>query len=187
MAVTLRPNAVTHPDAKVRFFGGNELLFLFIGPQLTLKKLCNGPHLTSKGSLVRSKERDTSRQGTTGMRTEGCEGTTTRTRAATPDSGRDLQRISNLDPIMAATLGHFERRTRDQRRTRGSVCGSRTSSRGAASLCARGCEGKMTKEEMEESLLPYVPKAYELYVLAALPLIPFLVLLVIFGPLLLED
>ena len=185
----MRPNAVTHPDAKVRFFGGNELLFLFIGPQLTLKKLCNGPHLTPglKGACCSFERKGHIAQGTTGMRTEGCEGTTTRTRAATPDSGRDLQRISNLDPIMAATLGHFERRTRDQRRTRGSVCGSRTSSRGAASLCARGCEGKMTKEEMEESLLPYVPKAYELYVLAALPMIPFILLLVIFGPLLLED
>ena len=95
--------------------------------------------------------------------------------------------LPDLDPIMAATLGHVERMARDQRRTRGSVCGSRTSSRGAASLCARGSKGKMTKEEMEESLLPYVPKAYELYVLAALPLIPFILLLVFLGPLLLED
>jgi len=39
----------------------------------------------------------------------------------------------------------------------------------------------------EERLLPYVPKAYEIYVLCALPMLPFLIMLCCLGPMLLAE
>ena len=94
-----------------------------------------------------------------------------------------------VDPVMLAALGHVEK-TLVQRSVRraGSICGSRASRGSCASRIAGLHSDKAAgKKEAEESILPYVPKAYELYVLAALPLIPFLLLLLFLGPLLLEE
>jgi len=96
--------------------------------------------------------------------------------------------LDGIDPILAATLSHVERMAREHARARPvSVCGSRTSSRGVAASHRGAAIGHLPQKEAEEGLLPYVPKAYELYVLAALPLVPFLILVLFLGPMLLED
>ena len=87
-------------------------------------------------------------------------------------SGGDATNSFHRDPVMAATLEHVERlalRTRP---------GSRASSPGSIAP---------KHKEAEESILPYVPKAYELYVLAALPLIPFVLLLLFLAPMLMDE
>jgi len=106
------------------------------------------------------------------------------------------------DPVLMASQQQMERMTAERTNLRcgGSahsvgVCsrstGSQTSCcsasrRRGASFHTKG--GDEVGEEIEEErLLPYVPKAYEIYVLCALPLLPFLLLLCLLGPLLVAD
>ena len=77
----------------------------------------------------------------------------------------------------------------------GGVCSRSTGSQ--TSCCSvsrrRGARfhangGDEVGEEIEEErLLPYASKAYEIYVLCALPLLPFLLLLCLLGPMLFAD
>ena len=91
-------------------------------------------------------------------------------------SGGDATNSFHRDPVMAATLEHVEKLALRTRRA-GST-GSRASSPGSIAP---------KHKEAEESILPYVPKAYELYVLTALPLIPFVLLLLFLAPLLMDE
>ena len=101
-------------------------------------------------------------------------------------NGGDATNGFHHDPVMAATLEHVERLALRTRRA-GSTCGSRASSRGSCRATPGFRSTAPKRKEAEESILPYVPKAYELYVLAALPMIPFVLLLLFLAPLLMEE
>ena len=102
------------------------------------------------------------------------------------------------DPVITAALDGLVMKTRLSRRTStraivrrpSSVASSTCASSRGGSFCApHGHKHLLTrieKEDETEKLLPYVPKEYELYVLCAIPLIPFVLIMVMLGPLLVE-
>lgn len=102
------------------------------------------------------------------------------------DRSSSRKKMSELDPVMAATLEHVERMAMRTRRP-SSRAGSRAGSRGSSCRATKNGSSGKKKAESDESLLPYVPKAYELYVLAALPMIPFMLLILFLAPLLMEE
>jgi len=112
-----------------------------------------------------------------------------------------------IEPIVAAVAHSM--RTQAMRRggaRRSGMCSdpsTRTDSASAgrcSSTCSNGRSASLPKRVsicpdarsnggggMCEGLLPYVPKAWEVYVLIAIPMAPFILLAFFLGPMLLED
>ena len=113
-----------------------------------------------------------------------------------------------IDPIVAAVAHSM--RTQAMRRggaRRPGMCSdpsTRTDSASAgrcSSTCSNGRSASLSKRasicpdarsngagvSKSEGLLPYVPKAWEVYVLIAIPMAPFILLAFFLGPMLLED
>jgi len=103
------------------------------------------------------------------------------------------------DPVITAALDglalntHLSRRTSKRAIVRrpSSIASSTCASSRGGSFCAsshghRSLQARIVKNDEAEQLLPYVPKEYELYALCAIPLIPFLLVILMLGPLLME-
>ena len=91
-----------------------------------------------------------------------------------------------VDPVLMASQLQVEHiATSSMRRTRS--VGRRSAGSQSCSSVGRHQGGTVSKGVDEERLLPYVPKAYEIYVLCALPMLPFLLLLCCLGPMLLAE
>ena len=115
--------------------------------------------------------------------------------------------IVHIDPVLAAAAQSLRCRSSSLRSrcSNTSTCSSRFSVassgkgsqlayhrpkaavRGSPVHCKIGKAVQKGVDESSERILPYVPKAWEIYILVAVPMAPFILMVVLLGPLLLEE